>query len=245
MGRRLPDPSTEDPAMRAGQGLFSRPRPDPTPTGASRSTPGGSIHASGPLVGRPSPGQSAPTRSPASRTGTGCQAQLAELSEAALLVIDLDGFRTVNEVLGYDIGDEVLRECARRLMRTLPEGSTLSRIGDDEFAAVLTVNVDPGHLGRRCQCGTAGADDDPGSTPHDHGQHRRRHVGRRRPRTVGPAPGCRRGAGPGQGARRRPSRGLRSPCSSNRPDAGPGSNRSCVRASRPGSSRSTTNHKCP
>ena len=128
--------------MSVGQGLFSRPRPEPTPTGASGAGPGGSIHAAGPRSATPPGGSGTdPVTGLANRNRL--FEQLTELRDAVLLVIDLDGFRTVNEVLGYDIGDEVLRECARRLVRTLPEGSTLSRIGDDEFAAALTPDVDP------------------------------------------------------------------------------------------------------
>jgi diguanylate cyclase (GGDEF)-like protein len=60
-----------------------------------------------------------------------------------LMVIDLDGFRLVNEVLGYDVGDRVLRECARRLQRSLGPNAFVSRIGDDEFAVVTAGDTDP------------------------------------------------------------------------------------------------------
>ena len=127
--------------MSAGQGLFSRRRPDPSPA-AGIADRGESMHPAEQVSGAHRQGGGTdPTTGLANRQQL--HGQLTGLSEAALLVIDLDDFRTVNEVLGHDTGDQILRECARRLMRALPEGSMLSRIGDDEFAAVLTAAVDP------------------------------------------------------------------------------------------------------
>jgi diguanylate cyclase (GGDEF)-like protein len=64
-------------------------------------------------------------------------------SGGSLVVIDIDGFRTVNEALGYDIGDHILVECAHRLNRTLDGGAVLTRIGDDEFGIVMPESADP------------------------------------------------------------------------------------------------------
>lgn len=55
----------------------------------------------------------------------------------ALLVLDLDAFKPVNDTLGHPAGDEVLVALARRFADCLRPDSTLARIGGDEFAVVL------------------------------------------------------------------------------------------------------------
>lgn len=63
----------------------------------------------------------------------------------ALLVVDLDRFKSINDSLGHLAGDEMLREVARRLRLLLRKGDTLARLGGDEF--VLIVNEITGPQG--------------------------------------------------------------------------------------------------
>jgi diguanylate cyclase (GGDEF)-like protein/PAS domain S-box-containing protein len=55
----------------------------------------------------------------------------------AVLFLDLDGFKEINDSQGHDIGDKLLVEVSRNMLACLREGDTLSRFGGDEFVAVL------------------------------------------------------------------------------------------------------------
>ncbi len=55
----------------------------------------------------------------------------------ALLLLDLDHFKNINDTLGHDIGDKMLIEVATRIQSVVREGDTLSRQGGDEFVIVL------------------------------------------------------------------------------------------------------------
>lgn len=59
-------------------------------------------------------------------------------SNIALLLIDLDKFKQLNDALGYLIGDELLKQCADRLSHCLKRADTIARLGDDEFMVLLT-----------------------------------------------------------------------------------------------------------
>jgi diguanylate cyclase (GGDEF)-like protein len=66
-----------------------------------------------------------------------------EGQSVALLVVDLDGFREINDTLGHDCGDELLQQVGSRMRGILRESDIIARLGGDEFAALLTGVSDP------------------------------------------------------------------------------------------------------
>lgn len=70
----------------------------------------------------------------------------------ALMFLDLDGFKLVNDTLGHDIGDLLLQEASRRLLTCVRDGDTVARLGGDEFTIIMPNLEDPRNapiVGRR------------------------------------------------------------------------------------------------
>jgi len=69
----------------------------------------------------------------------------------AVLFIDLDRFKTINDTLGHDVGDKLLIACSGRIKNILRESDMLARIGGDEFVIVLDVISSEHYVAKVCE----------------------------------------------------------------------------------------------
>ena len=63
-----------------------------------------------------------------------------------MCLLDLDGFKPINDTWGHKVGDDVLREIAQHMHAVLRGGDTVARWGGDEFVLLLKSVANPQHL---------------------------------------------------------------------------------------------------
>lgn len=93
------------------------------------------------------PGATGPGATESSATGSG--AGSADRAGVAVLLLDLDGFKQVNDRFGHATGDAMLSEVATRMQAVVGQSGVVARLGGDEFAVLLDPAGDPRHLARR------------------------------------------------------------------------------------------------
>ncbi len=82
---------------------------------------------------------------------TRIEESVARGENVSVLLLDLDGFKDVNDTLGHEAGDRLLSAAATRISSVVKSPATVGRMGGDEFAAVLPVFMDPMQISALCQ----------------------------------------------------------------------------------------------
>lgn len=65
-----------------------------------------------------------------------------EIKRFAVVTLDLDHFKDINDSMGHNVGDAILRGVGKRLRSSLPESAVVARAGEDEFAVTMLLNTD-------------------------------------------------------------------------------------------------------
>ena len=73
----------------------------------------------------------------ADRMNQGIAQTEREQNMMAICYLDLDGFKSINDIMGHEVGDQVLIEVAKRIENTIRGGDTVARLGGDEFVVLL------------------------------------------------------------------------------------------------------------
>jgi diguanylate cyclase (GGDEF)-like protein len=76
------------------------------------------------------------------RISEGINTAISEKQGLSLLLLDVDGFKKVNDTLGHTAGDKLIKALAERMQGVLQRGGTLARVGGDEFALIIAVSGD-------------------------------------------------------------------------------------------------------
>jgi diguanylate cyclase (GGDEF)-like protein len=66
--------------------------------------------------------------------------ELSKLQSGYIFLLDLNGFKKVNDSFGHEAGDQLLKQVATRFARALPAGALLARLGGDEFGVIAEIS---------------------------------------------------------------------------------------------------------
>ena len=69
-------------------------------------------------------------------------AQLTTMKSGFIFLLDLDGFKNINDTFGHEAGDQLLKQVSGRFLRAIPNDSHLARLGGDEFGIIAPINKD-------------------------------------------------------------------------------------------------------